>query len=106
MEGLRNVFDNKEEFEKLHSFIMEGIKHFSEYRAGNLTYGEIMFVLEAMLDGMRDTSEKRAKTSVKGFGRDVTFTALYELVSRMVETLVKKGVLTTKNEAYIIHGEE
>jgi len=106
MEGLRNVFDNKEEFEKLRSFIIEGIQKFSDYRASNLTYGEIMFVLESVLDNMRDTSEKQIKKNVKGLGREVTFTALFEITSRMVETLVKKGVIASKDEAYIIHGEE
>ena len=106
MEGLRNVFDNKEEFEKLRTLILDSIKKFADYRTGNLTYGEIMFVLEGVLDNMRETSEKQTSKNVKGLGRDITFTALFEITSRMVETMVKKGILATKDEAYIIHGEE
>ncbi|OGS36921.1 MAG: hypothetical protein A2293_11920 [Elusimicrobia bacterium RIFOXYB2_FULL_49_7] len=106
MEGLRNVFDNKEEFEKLRGLILEALQKFSDYRGGNLTYGEIMFVLECVLDEMRNTSEKQAGKNVKGFGRDVTFTSLFEMTGRMVETLLKKGMISSQEEAFIVHGEE
>ena len=58
----KNVFDDKNEFNKLQDFILEGIQHFSEYRKGNLTYGEIMYVMECVLDTFRGTSEKDAKS--------------------------------------------
>jgi hypothetical protein len=106
MQKLNNVFDNKDEFEKLRGYILEGIKKFSDYRSGNLTYGEIMYLLECILDSMRGTSEKEAKKRVKGLGRDISFTTLYEIAGRMVERMVKKGHLTSGDEAYIIHGEE
>lgn len=105
MDGLRNVFDNKDEFEKLRGFILEGVQKFSDYRSGNLTYGEIMFVLECVLDSLRNTSEKQAK-KLKGFGREVSFTTLYEMTGRCVERMVKKGVLSSADEKFIIHGEE
>lgn len=106
MEGLRNVFDNKEEFAKLRDLVLDAIKKFAEYRGGNLTYGEIMYVLECVLDNMRGTSEKQTSKNIKGLGRDITFTALFEIMSRMVERQVKKGIITTQDEAFIIHGEE
>ena len=106
MQGLRNVFDSKEEFEKMKGFILEGIQRFSDYRTGNLTYGEIMFVLECVLDSMRETSEKESQKNIKHAGKLITFTSLLESTSRMVERLVKKGVLNSADEAFIIHGED
>ena len=104
MEALRNVFDNKDEFEKLKAFILEGVAKFSEYRSGNLTYVEIMYVMECVLDSLRNTSEKARQP--KGFGRDISFTTLYEMTHRLVERMVKKGNLSSVDEKYIIHGEE
>ena len=106
MQALNNVFDNKDEFEKMKGFVLDGIQKFSDYRSGNLTYGEIMYVLECILDSMRNTSEKDAKKSVKGLRRDVSFTTLFEITSRMVERMVKKGQLNSADEAFVIHGEE
>ena len=42
----KNVFDDQNEFNKLNDLILGAIQDFSNYRKGNLTYGEIMFVLE------------------------------------------------------------
>jgi len=106
MELLKNVFDDKREFEKLQGFILEGIQNFSDYRTGNLTYGEIMYVLECVLDSMRETSEKKSQKTIKFHGKQVTFTSLLETTSRLVERMLKKGALTSADEAYILHGEE
>ncbi|OGJ86491.1 MAG: hypothetical protein A2487_14875 [Candidatus Raymondbacteria bacterium RifOxyC12_full_50_8] len=106
MEALRNVFDDKEEFGKLRGFILEGIQKFSEYRKGNLTYGEIMYVMECVLENLRSTSETEGKKNVKSFGKAVTFTSLLQVTGRAVERLVKKGLLSSSDEAYILHGEE
>ncbi|MBL8027658.1 MAG: hypothetical protein JNL74_14650 [Fibrobacteres bacterium] len=105
MESLKNVFDSKEEFEKLRGFILEGVQKFSDYRKGNMTYGEIMYVMECVLDSLRSTSEKQMKKP-KGFSRDVSFTTLFEISHRTVERLVKKGLINSSDEKYIIHGEE
>lgn len=105
MDSLKNVFDSKEEFEKLRGFILEGIQKFSDYRKGNMTYGEIMYVMECVLDSLRSTSEKQMKKP-RGFNRDVSFTTLFETSHRMVERLVKKGLINSADEKYIIHGEE
>jgi len=105
MDALKNVFDNKDEFEKMKGFILEGVQKFSDYRSGNLTYGEIMYVMECVLDSLRNTSEKQTK-KLKGFGRDISFSTLYEITGRAVERLVKKGIINSADEKFIIHGEE
>ncbi|MBN1980264.1 MAG: hypothetical protein JW795_01950 [Chitinivibrionales bacterium] len=103
----RNVFDDQNEFNKLNDLILGAIQEFADYRKGNLTYGEIMFVMECILDSMRTSSEKDATTShtLKGVTSPPTFTSLMESVSRTIETFVKKGIITTADEKYIRHGE-
>lgn len=103
----RNVFDDQAEFNKLNDLILGAIQEFSEYRKGNLTYGEIMFVMECVLDSMRNSSEKDAKSikSIKGLEEAPSFSMLLSIVSRLVETLVKKGSLSSQEEKYILHGE-
>jgi hypothetical protein len=103
----KNVFDSEEEFNQLKSSILEGIKKFSDYRNGNLTYGEIMYVLECILDELRDTSEKKAKKlRIYGLNEAVNFSTLIGISSRIVERFVKKGILSSQDEAFILHGEE
>lgn len=104
----RNVFDDPKEFNKLNDLILGAIQQFSEYRQGNLTYGEIMFVIECILDTMRGSSEKDAQTYTifKGLNEAPTFTSLISITSRMIEIMLKKGYLTTDEEAYILHGEK
>lgn len=101
----RNVFDDKNEFNKLHDLILSAIQEFSVYREGSLTYGEIMFVMECILDNMRGTSEKEAANHViKGLDSP-SFTTLMAITSRMVETMVKRGIIGSGEEAYILHGD-
>jgi hypothetical protein len=104
----KNVFDDKNEFNKLQDFILEGIQHFSEYRKGNLTYGEIMYVMECVLDTFRGTSEKDAQSlsKLRGLGEAPSFTTLLSITSRLVETLVKKRQIGSKEESFILHGDE
>ena len=74
----RNVFDDQNEFNKLNELILGAIQEFSDYRKGNLTYGEIMFVMECVLDSMRGSSEKDAKevSNMKGLKEAPTFSSL------------------------------
>jgi hypothetical protein len=104
----KNVFDDQNEFNKLNDLILGAIQEFSNYRKGNLTYGEIMFVLECVLDSLRGASEKDAQagTKIKGLNEAPTFTTLLSITSRLVETLVKKGVLNSSDESFILHGEK
>jgi hypothetical protein len=103
----KNVFDDQNEFNKLNDLILGAIQEFSSYRKGNLTYGEIMFVLECVLDSLRSSSEKDAMATakIKGLDEAPSFTTLMSITSRMVERLVKKGVITSNDEAFILHGE-
>ena len=104
----RNVFDDQNEFNKLHDLILNAVQEFSDYRKGNLTYGEIMFVLECVLDSMRNSSEKDAQTAnrIKGLKEPPTFASLMSITGRLVECLVKKGLVNPADEAFILHGEE
>jgi hypothetical protein len=111
MSGLgsyRNVFDDQDEFNKLNDLILGAIQQFSDYRKGNLTYGEIMFVMECILDSLRGSSEKDAKSlqTLKGLDSPPSFSMLLSTTSRLVETLLKKGVITSADEAFILHGDE
>lgn len=104
----RNVFDDQDEFNKLNDLILGAIQQFSDYRQGNLTYGEIMFVMECVLDSLRGSAEKDAKAShgIKGLSEAPSFTNLLSITSRLVERLVKKGVISSGDEAYILHGDD
>jgi hypothetical protein len=104
----KNVFDDQNEFNKLNDLILGAIQNFSEYRKGNLTYGEIMFVMECILDSMRGSSEKKAQTSTKirGLNEPPTFTTLLSVTSRLVEVMVKKSIINSGDEAFILHGDE
>ena len=104
----KNVFDDQAEFNKLNDLILAAIQEFSNYRKGNLTYGEIMFVLECVLDSLRGASEKDAQagTKIKGLNEAPSFTTLLSITSRLVEALVKKGVIGASDEAFILHGDK
>ncbi len=105
--GYRNVFDDQNEFDKLQNLILKAIQDFSEYRNGSLTYGEIMFVIESILDSMRQTSEKDAHTArIKGMREAPTFSTLYSVTARLLEVGIRKGVFSSEDEAYILHGEK
>jgi hypothetical protein len=103
----RNVFDDPQEFSTLQDLILGAIQKFSEYRKGNLTYGEIMFVMECILDNMRSGSEKDAQANIKikGLQDAPTFSTLLQITSRLVEKMVKKGLINSNEEAFILHGE-
>jgi len=107
MGSYKNVFDDQNEFNKLNDLILGAIQEFSDYRKGNLTYGEIMFVMECILDSMRSSSEKDAKTAqnIKGIEETPTFSLLLSVISRLVESMVKKGMIDSSDEKFILHGE-
>ena len=107
MNSYKNVFDDKEEFNKLNNYILEAIQKFSDYRQGNLTYGEIMFVLECVLDSLRSSSEKDASetSKFKSGGETPSFSMLLSVVSRSVEILVKKKIINSADENYILYND-
>ncbi len=67
-----------------------------------------MYVIECILDSMRHTSEEDAKRSniVKSLGPKLSFTSLLAINSRLVERLLKKGIINTEDELFILYGEE
>lgn len=102
----RNVFDDKNEFDKLHDLFIDAVQEFSDYREGMLTLGEVMYVMECILDEMRGTSEKDANThkSISGL-KSPTFSTLMAIQARLVETALKRGIITQADESYVLHGE-
>jgi hypothetical protein len=104
----KNVFDDPNEFNKLHDLILGSIHDFSDYRKGNLTYGEIMFVMECILDNLRGSSEKdaQANTKIKGLNEAPSFSTLLSITSRLIETMLKKQIINSTEESFILHGEE
>jgi hypothetical protein len=107
MQSYHNVFDDQNEFNKLNDLILAAIQEFSDYRKGNLTYGEIMFVMECILDSMRSSSEKDIKKvqNIKGVDEAPSFSLLLSIVSRLVESMVKKNMINSKDEDFILHGD-
>ena len=105
---MNNVFDSKEEFDKLNGMFLRAIEDFKEYRGGNVTYGEIMYVMECVLDSLRHVSERdaRAKRFTDVFGDTPSFTVMLAAECRLIETLVKKKILSSQDEAYVLYGEE
>jgi hypothetical protein len=67
-----------------------------------------MFVMECILDNLRSGSERdsQANVKIKGLNEAPTFTTLLTISSRLIETMVKKGIITSNEESYILHGEE
>ncbi len=108
MGSYNNVFDDQNEFNKLNDLVMDAIQKFSDYRKGNLTYGEIMFVLECILDSLRGSSEKDAATAddARKMGDAPSFSKLLAVNARLTEILVKKDIISLDDESYILHGEE
>ncbi len=104
----KNVFDDEVEFDKLNDLILGAIQDFTDYRKGNLTYGEIMYVMECILDSLRNTSESESrKTDIaKSLGERPSFSLLLAINSRLVERLLKKGLINTEDELYILYGEQ
>jgi len=107
-EKLNNVFDDKAEFDKLNGLFLKAIEDFKSYRNGNVTYGEVMYVMECVLDSLRNISEKdaRSKKFTDIFGDAPSFTVLLAAECRLIETLVKKRILSSEDEDYVLYGEE
>jgi hypothetical protein len=63
--------------------------------------------MECILDNMRGSSEKDAQSArIKGLNEAPTFTTLLSITSRLVETMLKKGMISSGEEAFILHGDE
>lgn len=104
----RNVFDDREEFNRLNDLILSAIQEFTDFRQGNVTYGEIMYVMECILDSIRNTSEKEAQKSQfsQTLGETPSFSHLLAVNARLVETLLKNKSISSDEELYILYGEQ
>ena len=101
-----NVFDNEEEFKKFFDLIIEAIQKFAEYRNGNLTYGEVLFVLESVIEKIKRDSEAKAKVhKIEGLTEAPTFTGLMSIIARLIDTMENKGLINEDERNYIINGK-
>jgi len=91
----RNVFDNDEEFMRLRSAVMSAISEFSESRDGNVTYGEIMFVLESLVDELRTRCEDHAPSDEDVLLEKMTrVSQVRGVLGKALSLLVEKGILS------------
>ncbi|MBN2209603.1 MAG: hypothetical protein JW759_09960 [Candidatus Coatesbacteria bacterium] len=99
----RNVFDSEQEFNQLRDALMSAIDGFSESRGGNVTYGEIMFVLEAIIDefGQRCEDSGGAPTSIDKMTR---VAHVRGVLARTLCLLTEKGIISKEEEAQLVSG--
>lgn len=102
----RNVFDSEEEFNRLRDTIMAAIDDFSDSRGGNVTYGEIMFVLESIVESFRQRCEgpddDQTPESLSGITR---LSQLRAVLGKTLELLVEKGIVSREEETHILSGK-
>ena len=102
----RNVFESDEEFTRLRGAVMGAIDEFSRSRGGNVTYGEIMFVLEAIIDDLRkrcgDSAEADEPIAIKKMTR---VSQVRSILARMLSLLAEKGILSEEEESRLLSGK-
>ena len=99
----RNVFDSEEEFNRLRDIVMSAIDDFSESRGGNVTYGEIMFVLESMIEGFRRRCEGPEDDAEPKSLDDMTrVSQIRGVLSRTLQLLLEKGIISTEEERHLL----
>jgi len=100
-----NVFDSEEEFAHLRGAVMSTIEEFSAGRGGNVTYGEIMFVLQSIIDEFEQRCENHASpdgpTSIDKMTR---VSHIRGVLSRTVRLLTEKGIISKDEEGQLISG--
>lgn len=101
----RNVFDSEEEFTRLRGAVMAAIEEFAESRGGNVTYGEMMFVLESIIDELGQRCEGNASgaapTSIEKMTR---VSHVRGVLARTLHLLTEKGIISKKEESQLISG--
>jgi len=96
----KNIFDNEEEFDKLYSTIVETIEDYTESRKGNVTIGEIMFVLESILSELREKMEQETiSTDIEWIHGNITFTRTITIMGKILKILEQKGIIS--EEEYV-----
>lgn len=103
--NLQNVFDSKEEYQRFYDMVVGAIKNFTEYRQGKITYGEVMFVLESVLENIRRNSETKTKVKkIEGMVQTPTFSVLMSVNARLLDVLEKKGLLNSSEINDVLNG--
>jgi hypothetical protein len=95
-----NIFDNEEEFDKLYSMVVETIEEYTESRKGNVTMGEIMFVLESILSELREKMEQETSSvDIEWIHGNITFTRTLTIMGKILKILEQKGIIS--EEEYV-----
>ena len=101
----RNVFDSEEEFATLRDAVMSTIDEFSAGRSGNVTYGEIMFVLQSIIDELEERCENHASpdgpTPIEKMTR---MSHIRGVLARTVRLLTEKGIISKDEESQLVSG--
>jgi hypothetical protein len=95
-----NIFDNEDEFEKLYAAIVETIEDYTETRKGNVTIGEIMFVLESILSELREKMEQETdNVDVEWIHGNISFSRTITILGKILKILEQKGIIS--EEEYV-----
>ena len=85
---------------------MATIDEFSESRGGNVTYGEIMFVLESIIDELGARCESSdlqdGPTPVDKMTR---VSQIRGVMAKTLHLLTEKGIISKEEEAQLVSGE-
>ena len=99
----RNVFDSEEEFNRLRDTVMSAIDDFSESRGGNVTYGEIMFVLESIVESFRQRCEGPDDGAEPTSIQDMTrVSQIRAVLGRTLQLLLEKGIISREEETHLL----
>lgn len=103
MAKYQNVFDNRDEFDKLYNQIVEAIEEYSEHRKNNITYGEVIFVLESVLDSIKEKVIKENESSSNN--DNISYDKTVKLLLGVIDLLDEKNVVTKEELEEYLRGE-
>ena len=102
----RNVFDNEEEFQRLRDAINAAVDDFSKSRGGNVTYGEVMFVLESIIGELSAACDgQKAESTPQSIDEMTRVTQIRGVLSRMLSLLKEKGIISDEEEVFLASSE-
>jgi len=100
----RNIFDNEEEFKRLYDAVMGAVEAFCNARGGNVTYGEIIFVLESIVEELGRRCDREGQRPVGSIEEMKRVPQLGGVVSRMLRLLMEKGIISSEERDRIVSG--
>ena len=100
----KNVFDSEEEFMRLKGAVMAVIEEFAESRGGNVTYGEMMFVLESIVDELGQRCEASASAEPTSIEKITRVSQVRGVLARMLHLLTEKGIINKEDESQLVSG--